>query len=156
MARIKQTSIKRKKECTEKRAAETSTVEECPTSPDSFVDSVDIGEETNKHKKPHRYRPGTVALREIRKYQNSTEMLIRKAAFRRLIRELANNVTFGDQPNTIRFQERAFQALQESAEAFVVDLFREANVFAVRSKRQTITPNDLHLAQRLIVLNQSS
>jgi hypothetical protein len=40
-------------------------------------------------KKPHRYRPGTVALREIRKYQKSTELLIRKLPFQRLVREIA-------------------------------------------------------------------
>ncbi|KAE8666791.1 histone H3.3 [Hibiscus syriacus] len=42
-------------------------------------------------KKPHRYRPGTVALREIRKYQKSTELLIRKLPFQRLVREIAQD-----------------------------------------------------------------
>uniref|UniRef100_A0A667YWB8 Histone H3 n=1 Tax=Myripristis murdjan TaxID=586833 RepID=A0A667YWB8_9TELE len=42
-------------------------------------------------KKPHRYRPGTVALREIRRYQKSTELLIRKLPFQRLVREIAQD-----------------------------------------------------------------
>jgi histone H3/H4 len=40
-------------------------------------------------RKPHRYRPGTVALREIRKYQKSHDLLIRKLPFQRLVREIA-------------------------------------------------------------------
>ncbi|MBA0871045.1 hypothetical protein Goshw_020603, partial [Gossypium schwendimanii] len=42
-------------------------------------------------KKPHQYRPGTVALREIQKYQKSTELLIRKLPFQRLVREIAQD-----------------------------------------------------------------
>jgi hypothetical protein len=42
-------------------------------------------------KKPHRFRPGTVALREIRRYQKSTELLIRKLPFQRLVREIAQD-----------------------------------------------------------------
>ena len=42
-------------------------------------------------KKPHRYKPGTVALREIRRYQKSTELLIRKLPFQRLVHEIAQD-----------------------------------------------------------------
>ena len=63
-------------------------------------------------KKPHRYRPGTVALREIRRYQKSTELLIRKLPFQRLVREIAQ-----DFKTDLRFQGSAVLALQESAEA---------------------------------------
>lgn len=69
-------------------------------------------------KKPHRYRPGTVALREIRKYQKSTELLIRKAPFQRLVREIAQ-----DFKNDLRFQSTAVLALQEAAEAYLVRYF---------------------------------
>merc|ERR1712054_240542 len=68
-------------------------------------------------KKPHRYRPGTVALREIRKYQKSTELLIRKLPFQRLIREIAQNYK-----TDLRFQSSAVLALQEAAEAYLVGL----------------------------------
>ena len=69
-------------------------------------------------KKPHRYRPGTVALREIRRYQKGTELLIRKAPFQRLIREIAQ-----DFKSDLRFQSTAVLALQEAAEAYLVGLF---------------------------------
>ena len=74
----------------------------------------DIGEV----KKPHRYRPGTVALREIRRYQKSTDLLIRKLPFQRLVREVAQDF----KPN-LRFQSTAILALQEAAEAYLVQLF---------------------------------
>ena len=63
-------------------------------------------------KKPHRYRPGTVALREIRRYQKSTELLIRKLPFQRLVREIAQEFK-----TDLRFQGSAVLALQEAAEA---------------------------------------
>ena len=66
-------------------------------------------------KKPHRYRPGTVALREIRKYQKSTDLLIRKAPFQRLVREIAQ-----DFKTDLRFQSTAVLALQEASEAYLV------------------------------------
>src|ERR1700719_2463771 len=62
-------------------------------------------------KKPHRFRPGTVALREIRRYQKSTELLIRKLPFQRLVRELAQEFK-----TDLRFQSTAILALQEFAE----------------------------------------
>ena len=69
-------------------------------------------------KKPHRYRPGTVALREIRRYQKSTELLIRKLPFQRLVREIAQ-----DFKTDLRFQSSAIGALQEASEAYLVSLF---------------------------------
>uniref|UniRef100_A0A8C8ZK07 Histone H3 n=1 Tax=Prolemur simus TaxID=1328070 RepID=A0A8C8ZK07_PROSS len=68
-------------------------------------------------KKPHRYRPGTVALREIRRYQKSTELLIRKLPFQRLVREIAQ-----DFKTDLRFQSAAIGALQEASEAYLVGL----------------------------------
>ena len=69
-------------------------------------------------KKPHRYRPGTVALREIRRYQKSTELLIRKLPFQRLVREIAQ-----DFKTDLRFQGSAVLALQEAAESYLTGLF---------------------------------
>ena len=66
-------------------------------------------------KKPHRYKPGTVALREIRRYQKSTDLLIRKLPFQRLVREIAQ-----DFKTDIKFQSLALMALQESAEYFFI------------------------------------
>ncbi|KAG8844656.1 histone H3.1 [Tulasnella sp. 330] len=95
-------------------------------------------------KKPHRYRPGTVALREIRKYQKSTELLIRKLPFQRLVREIAQ-----DFKTDLRFQSSAVMALQEAAEAYLVSLFEDTNLAAIHAKRVTIQPKDLALARRL-------
>ncbi|KAG7557141.1 histone H3/CENP-A [Arabidopsis suecica] len=95
-------------------------------------------------KKPHRYRPGTVALREIRKYQKSTELLIRKLPFQRLVREIAQ-----DFKTDLRFQSHAVLALQEAAEAYLVGLFEDTNLCAIHAKRVTIMPKDVQLARRI-------
>ena len=104
-------------------------------------------------KKPRRYRPGTVALREIRKYQKSTELLIRKLPFQRLVREIAqtmgqDNPTYLS-PGGYRFQCAAFVALQEAAEAYVVGLFEDTQISAIHAKRVSIMPKDIQLARRL-------
>lgn len=95
-------------------------------------------------KKPHRYRPGTVALREIRRFQKSTELLIRKLPFARLVREVAQ-----DFKNDLRFQASALLALQEAAEAYLVGLFEDTNLCAIHAKRVTIFPKDIQLARRI-------
>ena len=92
----------------------------------------------------HRYRPGTVALREIRKYQKSTELLIRKLPFQRLVREIAQ-----DFKTDLRFQSSAVLALQEAAEAYLVGLFEDTNLAAIHAKRVTIMPKDIQLARRI-------
>jgi histone H3 len=95
-------------------------------------------------KKIHRFRPGTVALREIRKYQKSTELLIRKLPFQRLVRELAQ-----DFRNDLRFQSSAVLALQEASEAYLVGLFEDTNLCAIHAKRVTIMPKDILLARKI-------
>jgi histone H3 len=95
-------------------------------------------------KKPHRYRPGTVALREIRRYQKSTELLLRRLPFQRLVRELAQDVKID-----LRFQASAIMALQESTEAYLVNVFEDANLAAIHTKRVTIMPKDIELARRI-------
>jgi histone H3 len=95
-------------------------------------------------KKPHRYRPGTVALREIRRYQKSTELLIRKLPFQRLVREIAQ-----DFKTDLRFQSSAVAALQEASEAYLVGLFEDTNLCAIHAKRVTIMSKDIQLARRI-------
>lgn len=96
-------------------------------------------------KKPHRHRPGTMALREIRKYQKSTELLIRKLPFQRLVREIAQD-TYGE---GLRFQSAAIGALQEACEAYLTSLFEDTNMCAIHAKRVTIMPRDIQLARRI-------
>ncbi|KAJ7900828.1 histone H3 [Mycena leptocephala] len=95
-------------------------------------------------KKPHRFRPGTAALKEIRKYQKSTELLIRRLPFQRLVREIA-----GDFKTDMRFQSTALAALQEAAEEYLISLFEDTNLAAIHAKRVTIQPKDITLARRI-------
>ncbi|XP_062940771.1 histone H3.3A-like [Cynocephalus volans] len=95
-------------------------------------------------KKPHRYRPGTVALREIRRYQKSTELLIRKLPFQRLVREIAQ-----DFKTHLHSQSAAIDALQEASEAHLVGLFKDTNLCAIHAKRVTIMPEDIQLARHI-------
>ena len=96
-------------------------------------------------KKPRRYRPDTVALREIRRYQKSTELLIRKPPFQRLVRELAQDLG----KVNIRFRSGAIMALQEASEAYLVGLLEDTNLCTVHTKRVTIMPIDIQLARRI-------
>lgn len=97
-------------------------------------------------KKTHRFRPGTVALREIRRYQKSTALLIRALPFRRLVKEISEPLgTTGD----LRFQQSAMLALQEASEAYLVGLFEDSNLCAIHAKRVTVMPKDLQLARRI-------
>jgi histone H3 len=96
-------------------------------------------------KKKRRYKAGTVALREIRKYQKSTDMLIRKLPFQRLVRE----ITHDDHGGKYRFQTAALAAIQEAAEAYLTGLFEDTNLCAIHSKRVTIFPKDIQLARRI-------
>ena len=95
-------------------------------------------------KKPHCYRPGTVALREIRRFQKTTELLIRKAPFQRVVRQIAQKYK-----KDVRFQSTAVLALQEASEAYMVGMFEDTNLAALHAKRVTILPRDLALARRL-------
>ena len=99
-------------------------------------------------KKPHRYRPGTVALREIRKYQKSTELLLRKSPFQRLVREIAQDIP-NKKHDDMRFQSTAVLATQEASEAYLVGLFEDTNICAIHAKRVTIMPKDIQLVRRI-------
>ena len=95
-------------------------------------------------KKPRRFRPGTQALREIRRFQKSTELLLRRLPFQRLVREIAQ-----DFKSDTRWQSHAVYALQEASEAYLVGLFEDTNLCAIHAKRVTIMPKDIQLARRI-------
>ncbi|XP_036748527.2 histone H3.1-like [Manis pentadactyla] len=95
-------------------------------------------------KKLRRYRPGTVALREIRRYQKSTELLLLKLPFQRLVCEIAQKVKAD-----LRFQTSAVMALQEACEAYLVGLFEDTNLCTIHANRITIIPKDMYLAHRI-------
>lgn len=95
-------------------------------------------------KRAHRWRPGTVALREIRKYQKSTDLLIKKLPFKRLVREIMLDLR-----DDFKVQAGAVVALQEAAEAHLLALFSDSQDAAIHARRVTLMPKDLQLVQRL-------
>ena len=97
------------------------------------------------------------ALREIRRYQKSTECLIKKSPFQKLIREILQEYRICLQgPGTpsiqVRFQSTAIAALQEAAENFIVGLFEDVNLLAVHATRVTVMPREVKLALRPLPL----
>jgi histone H3 len=98
----------------------------------------------------HRYRPGTVALRDIRRYQRSTHLLIRRAPFWRLVKELTQ--CFRD----IRWSSTAIDALQEASEAYLVQLMEESQLCAIHAERITVQCSDMQLAMRIRGLSMES
>ena len=94
--------------------------------------------------KPHRYRVGTAALKDICHFQKDTALLIRKLLFQRLVREIAQ-----DYKTDLQFQSVAILCLQEAAEAYLVGLFKDTNLCAIHAKRVTIMPKDIQLARRI-------
>jgi len=95
--------------------------------------------------KKSRFRPGTQALAMIRKYQKSTDLLIRRLPFQRLVREVALQLS----TEKLRFSSHALAAFQEASEAYLVHLFEDVNLCAIHAKRVTIMPKDIQLARRI-------
>lgn len=95
-------------------------------------------------KRARRWHAGTVALREIRRIQKGTELLIQKAPFQRLVREIAE-----EHKRDLRFQSSAVAAIQEATEAYVISLLSDTNLCAIHARRVTIMPRDVQLALRL-------
>ena len=128
-----------------KQTARKSTGGKAPRGNYRTVNGLRMGrQETGGVRKPRRWRRGTVALREIRKYQKSTELLIRKLPFQRLLREIAQNIK-----HDLRFQSTAILALQEAAEDYLVKMFQQVNVCAIHGGRVTIQPKDVTLWRRI-------
>ena len=97
-----------------------------------------------KDRRKMRHKPGTVSLREVKKYQKSTDMLLLKAPFQRLVRQIST-----DHDHTLRFQSQALLALQEATEAYIVGLFEDTNLCAIHAKRMTVMKKDMDLARRI-------
>ena len=90
---------------------------------------------------PYQYRPGTMALHEIQKYQKTTELLIRKFTFQRLVREITQSLR-----SDLHFQAKAIMALQEVAESYLVGLLEDTHLYAIHTKHVVIMPKDMQLA----------
>ncbi|KAM7259979.1 hypothetical protein ACFE04_015720 [Oxalis oulophora] len=100
---------------------------------------------TEKQKKPRRYRPGTVALREIRHFQKSSQLLIPAAPFIRTVREITQKYSL----QVSRWQAEALIALQEAAEEYLIRMLSDAMLCAIHAKRVTLMRKDIQLARRL-------
>lgn len=108
------------------------------------------GNDTNA-KKPHRFHPGTVAIREIKKQQKSVKLNIPKAPFRRLVREIAQ-----DFKSDLRFTKSAFDAIHAAAEAELVRHSQRLCLTTIHRKHQTIEPVDSQFLRALDAINQSA
>lgn len=97
-----------------------------------------------KPTRPHRFRPGTQALRAIRRYQKSTDLLLRKLPFQRLVHEVAQK-----HQADLRFQASAVATLQEATEMYLVGILENANLVSLHAKRQTVDASDVKLARQL-------
>lgn len=100
-------------------------------------------------KRKVRYKPGELALADIKRLQNSTDMLIPKTRFHRLVREITQHVTENKSDEPMKYQVGALLALQEAAEAYLVYLFEDTNLCCIHARRVTIMPRDIHLARRI-------
>ncbi|KAK8753120.1 hypothetical protein OTU49_002646 [Cherax quadricarinatus] len=98
----------------------------------------------DEKKRKHRFRPGTVALQEIRHYQKRTELLVPKLPFSRVVREILS-----EQGRELRFQTLALMALQEAAESYIVAIFEMANLCSIHARRVTVYPRDIKLVRRI-------
>lgn len=97
-----------------------------------------------KERKVRRNKPGTVTLREVKRYQKSVDMLLPRASFQRLVRGITVEMD-----HSLRFQSQALQALQEASEAYIVGLFEDTNLCAIHAKRVTVQKKDMDLARRI-------
>ncbi|KAM9307198.1 histone H3-like centromeric protein A [Pholidichthys leucotaenia] len=104
-----------------------------------------VSEQAPVEPRRRKFRPGKRALMEIRKFQSTTTLLLRKGPFSRLVREVCQ----GFSREALRWQVYALLALQEAAEAFLVMLFSDANLCAIHAKRVTLFPRDIQLARRI-------
>ena len=91
-----------------------------------------------------RFKPGTVALREIKRYQKGTNLLLLKAPFQRFVRAICEGIDA-----QLRFQSQALLAVQEAAEMYLVGLFEDSNLCAIHANRVTVMKKDMELARRI-------
>ena len=137
MARVKQKTAKKRPATLTRAGVQRTPTKSTPSRPVKYA--------TEEGAKKRRYRPGTVALREIRKYQKSTELLIAKLPFARVVKELSFKLA----REPMRWTAEAMLALQEATEDFMVHLMEDTNLCAIHAKRVTIQVKDMQLARRI-------
>ncbi|XP_050232156.1 histone H3-like centromeric protein CENH3 isoform X2 [Mercurialis annua] len=140
MARVKHTATKSRKKPS---AAPTPSSPSSPATPSTR--SRTQAPDTQRKTKPHRYKPGTVALREIRHFQKTWNLLIPTAPFIRLVRDITGVLS----AEVNRWTAEALMAIQEASEGFLIQLFEDGMLCAIHAKRVTLMKKDLELARRL-------
>ena len=103
-----------------------------------------VSGDTSSKRPAQRHHLGVRALQEIKFYQRSTDLLLRKLPFQHLVRDIAQQ-----SKTDLRFQSAAIAALQEAAEAYLVGLFEDTNLCSLHAKRVTIMAKDMQLARRI-------
>jgi len=96
--------------------------------------------ETGVKKRKYRFKTGTVTLRVIKKLQTTTNLLVQKGPFRKLVKQITAEMGV-----SILYQKKAIEALQEAAEGYVIERFKHANKNATHAKRKTISVADMQM-----------
>nr|TKS14436.1 histone H3-like centromeric protein HTR12 [Populus alba] len=145
MARTKH-PVARKRARIPKRSDASPSTPRTPTSSRTRPQANDQqGSSTQRQRQKHRFRPGTVALREIRQYQKTWRPLIPAASFIRCVRMITQEFS----QEVSRWTAEALVAIQEAAEDFLVHLFEDGMLCAIHAKRVTLMKKDFELARRL-------
>lgn len=95
-------------------------------------------------KKTRHFKPGTVALREVKRYQKTSGFLIASLPFERLVREVAQ-----DFKADLRFSRSAVALIQLITEHYLVGILEESVLVAISAKRVSVQPKDVHLVRRI-------
>ncbi|KAH9417020.1 histone H3-like [Dermatophagoides pteronyssinus] len=143
---IRKQNSKMEKKKTKSSSSTTTTPKKNKTKSKLLERSVIDFETKSELLKQKRYRPGTMALREIRNYQRLNKLSIPKQNFQRLIQGLTNEI-YGN--GRYRMQKSAVEAIQEASESYLINLLHDTNLLAIHAKRVTIMPKDLRLAIRI-------
>jgi len=98
--------------------------------------------ETGVKKRKYRFKSGTVTLRDIKKLQTTTNLLVQKGPFRKIVKQITAEMGV-----KILYQKKAIEALQEAVEGYVIEKFKDANKHAKHAKRKTICIADLQMIQ---------
>ena len=96
-------------------------------------------------KRRYKYRSGTVALRQIRKYQRTVNLLLPTTSFQRLVRHIMSSVSC-----IWNITRMGVEALQEAAAHYLVERFQRANVACIHAKRITLKMEDMRVAETII------
>ena len=94
--------------------------------------------------KKRAFKPGQLAIKEIKRLQEKTQVIIPRLPFQRLVRDICRTRN----PDT-RFSSQALQALQEAAESYLTGMFEDSLLCALHAKRVTVMVKDIQLARRI-------